>query len=675
MGARTLMLVPLNARGRTFGVLVLVGTELDRNFGPADLALAEELGARAALAIDNARLLEAERESRRRLQAVLDNANAAICMVDPDGRYLMVNREYERLSGRNADDVRGHTVHEILPHDAEHLFANSQRVLSEKRAHQFEETVQIADGAHTFLSVKFPIFDDAGQPIACGGISTDITERKRAVEALAASQERFAKVFRASTMSICLTRESDGKVVDANQACYELCGYGNDELIGRTVQDLGIWANDEERARALETLRVHGRVHGFQSTLRTQKGELREVIVSLERVEREGEMCILALAQDITGLKRLEARLQRSQKMEAIGRLAGGVAHDFNNILTAIHGYTGLLLDGLPDGALRTDAEHIRRAAARASALANQLLVFGRRQQVQPVVLDPNLAISNLTSMLSRLIGEDIELTTALTPHVGRVQVDYGQLEQVILNLALNARDAMPRGGRLTIATASSLIEGVQSVRISVTDTGEGMSEATRAQIFEPFFTTKDVGKGTGLGLSTVYSIVEQAHGRIHVESAPGQGARFDIELPVVEADETPSQPPGPLPPGTLEHETILVVEDDVEVREFVCLVLELAGYRVLKAESGWAALELVARHDGPIDLMLSDVVMPHMNGRELAAALIEARPGVRIVHMSGYPGDTVERYGDIAPGVPFLQKPFTREVLLQRIAEALGRT
>jgi nitrogen-specific signal transduction histidine kinase/CheY-like chemotaxis protein len=397
--------------------------------------------------------------------------------------------------------------------------------------------------------------------------------------------------------------------------------------------------------------------------------------MSIEIIELDGQPCVLALTNDITELKLLEEQLRRSQKMEALGRLAGGVAHDFNNLLTAISGYASLMIEGLPASTpVRASAEHIQRAAARAASLTHQLLVFGRQQPRQPIVLDLNTTISSLLHMLRRLIGEDIRLETSLGAELGFVEADPAQIEQVVMNLALNARDAMPKGGQLHIETATDVgAGGAPWVRLSVQDGGVGMDAATRARIFEPFFTTKQPGKGTGLGLATVYGVVEQARGRIAVHSEPGRGTRFDILLPRTSA--RPSRPAVPHPPAPASvGGTILVVEDDEAVSAFVTLVLQQARYTVLAATDGTQALEVAGRHSGHIDLLLTDIVMPEINGRALAHALRRTLPRLRVMYMSGYPGDTIERYGDIPSGEPFLQKPFTRELLLGRVAELLER-
>jgi nitrogen-specific signal transduction histidine kinase/CheY-like chemotaxis protein len=408
--------------------------------------------------------------------------------------------------------------------------------------------------------------------------------------------------------------------------------------------------------------------------MRDRSGRIHDTIMSLELIDLDGQPCILSLVHEVTELKRLNDRLGRVQKMEALGRLAGGIAHDFNNILTAITGYTELVLDTLPAGSdNHTRVGHIKRAATRATALTQQLLVFGRQRVQEPEVIDLNGTVRNLLPMLQRLIDEDVYFETTLDPDAGAVEIDPAQLEQVILNLTLNARDAMPKGGRLRISTGRATPEDDRPLaRLTVEDDGVGMDEATRTRIFEPFFTTKEVGSGTGLGLATVYGIVEQAGGQIVVDSQPERGARFDVLLP--RSERVPAM--APLQRDVVMQrgagETLLVVEDDDSVCEFVAFVLRSAGYDILTARDGDDAVRVAAAHPGTIDLLLTDIVMPHRNGRSLANELRRQNSGLRVMYMSGYPGDTIQRYEGIPPGDCFLQKPFTREVLFEKVADAL---
>jgi CheY-like chemotaxis protein len=370
--------------------------------------------------------------------------------------------------------------------------------------------------------------------------------------------------------------------------------------------------------------------------------------------------------------------------MEAVGRLAGGVAHDFNNLLTVIQGHSELLLARLPaDDPTRKEIDQIRKAGERAAGLTRQLLAFSRRQVLQARVLDLNEVAVDMEKMMHRLIGEDIELITRLGPEMPHVKADPGQLEQVIMNLAVNARDAMPDGGRLILETADTLLdEGFcrdhpptrpgRYVMLALTDTGTGMTPETRAHLFEPFFTTKEKGKGTGLGLATVYGIVKQSGGYIWAESEPGKGSTFRIYLPPVDAPARSHEPRGGAPATIEGSETILLVEDEPVVRQLARRILEMNGYTVLEAGDVGDARRLCATHPGPIQLLLTDVVMPVMSGRGLADALSGLRPGMRVLYMSGYTDDAVMRHGIQAEGVPFLQKPFTPQGLAAKVREVL---
>src|SRR5437879_1802067 len=389
-------------------------------------------------------------------------------------------------------------------------------------------------------------------------------------------------------------------------------------------------------------------------------------------------------AEERAERKKLEEQLRQAQKMEAIGQLTGGIAHDFNNMLTVIIGYSELMLQRLKaDDPLRSEVEQVKEAGVRASLLTRQLLAFSRKQVLQPRVLDLNAVLTNMDRMLQRLIGEDIDLVTVPAPGLGRVLADPGQIEQVIMNLAVNARDAMPQGGKLTIETANVELDDayarqhgpVQSgpyVMLAVSDTGCGMDAETQARIFEPFFTTKEPGKGTGLGLSTVYGIVKQSEGYVWVYSEVGRGTTFKVYLPMVEgAVETVE--PGVTPTRTVRgSETILLVEDDHAVRVLARSVLQAHGYSVLEASQGKEALLLSGQHEGPIHLMVTDTVMPGMSGRDLSECLKPSRPNMKVIFMSGYTDKAIIHHGELAPGTAFLQKPFTPDALALKVRGVL---
>ncbi|HEX7627218.1 MAG TPA: ATP-binding protein, partial [Gaiellaceae bacterium] len=378
----------------------------------------------------------------------------------------------------------------------------------------------------------------------------------------------------------------------------------------------------------------------------------------------------LAVVRDLTLQKELEVQLRQAQKMEAVGRLAGGIAHDFNNLLTAIAGYSEFLIAGHDDSRLRRHAEEIKKAAARAAALTGQLLAFSRRQVLQPRVLDLNAVVSDMDMMLRRLIGEDVELLTMLEPSLASIQADPTQLEQVIVNLAVNARDAMSNGGSVTIETANVDTDEGGFVELRLTDTGIGMTESERQQLFDPFFTTKE--GGTGLGLATVYGIVQQSGGTIEVDSSPGMGSSFRILFPRVdEPAEVPVAPALSAPPQP-GNETVLLVEDETVVRQLVAEILEMSGYTVLQAADGPSALELLRRQTGGVGLLVTDVVMPGMSGPEVAQAVTSMRPGTQVLYMSGYTDSAIGHHGVLEPGIAFLQKPFSADDLTRKVRALL---
>jgi signal transduction histidine kinase len=433
-----------------------------------------------------------------------------------------------------------------------------------------------------------------------------------------------------------------------------------------------------------ELIKSEAHAH-YENPIVTKKGEER-LIAWNNNVRRDAQgrpTGTLSIGEDITERQRLEQQLRQAQKMEAIGRLAGGVAHDFNNVLTAIFGYTDLMSEDLPpDSPMRHDIAEVRKAAQRAAGLTRQLLAFSRQQVLEPVVLNANELIEDFEKMLGRMIGEDVELRLTLARDLGNVRADPGQVQQVLMNLVVNARDAMPTGGKLLIETANAdltqhyvdmhqpVVPG-QYVMLAVTDTGVGMNADIKTRIFEPFFTTKEKGKGTGLGLSTVYGIVKQSGGYVWVYSEPGRGTTFKIYLPRVDA---PTQPPSAPREATrlTGTETILIAEDDEILRRLTKGLLEKAGYRVLDAENATVALAAARAHPGPIHLLLADVVMPGGSGRELARQLAEFRPDTKVLYVSGYTDDAIVHHGMLEPGLDFLPKPFTPAALARKVRDVL---
>ena len=531
-----------------------------------------------------------------------------------------------------------------------------------------------SDGAVRWVetrSIRLPFTDAPAVTV----LVRDLTARRTAEEALRRSEDRFSKFFHVNPACSTVTRLSDNVFVDINERFCQLTGFTRDELLGRTGVSVGLWHDPTERARIDRAIRSAGRVHDVDVRLRKKSGQLLDVRMSLEAFTLGGVECVFALSYDITERKQLEAQLRQAQKMDAVGRLAGGIAHDFNNLLTAIRGYSEMLMTTLPPGTRPHDAAaHIHRSSLRASSLTEQLLVFTRRRPQESRVVQVNDIVQSMASMLRRLVGEDIELVLELGPATSRVRIDPSQVEQVLLNLAVNARDAMPGGGRLTIATGDGVDrEGRNRVVLTVRDTGGGIDEATLPHIFEPFFTTKDVGKGTGLGLSIVYGVVTQAGGDITVESVPGRGSAFHVWLPRVEEVNAQAAPATPMPKsGPGGGETILLVEDDEDVRDYVRFVLRQAGYQVLDACDGGLGLRVLESYSGEIHLVLSDIVMPEMSGPEMASRALVLRPAMKVLHMSGYPGDSVSRHAELMAAAAFLQKPFSAETLTRAVRAAL---
>jgi PAS domain S-box-containing protein len=518
-------------------------------------------------------------------------------------------------------------------------------------------------------------------------LETELAERQRAEEALRKSEERFRRIFDDSQVGMTVTI-GGAKFLQANQAFLDMLGYTQEELLGMNMSEV-IHPDDWKDHLPVAEQVLKGELDFFQIEARYLHKQGHEIwsLTSVSVIRDSTGKILFSLGQyiDLTERRKLEEQFQQAQKMEAVGRLAGGVAHDFNNLLMVMRGYTELMLGRLSaNDPLRSNAEEIQKAADRATSLTQQLLAFSRKQVMQPKVFDLNAVVAETEKMLRRLIGEDIELATLLGAELGRVKADPGQIEQVILNLAVNARDAMPQGGKLVLETAN--VELTQTfarqhpgvtpgphVMLAMSDTGVGMDAETQARIFEPFFTTKEKGKGTGLGLATVYGIVKQSGGYIWVYSEPGQGATFEIYLPQVEEGVEAVGPDKALAAPAPGSETILLVEDEAPVRKLARGFLESSGYTVLEAKDGVEAIQLAQQHSGPIHLMVTDVVMPQMSGDQLIERMAQLRPEMKVLCMSGYTDEALIHHGMLDQGISLLQKPFSLDVLARTVRKVLN--
>jgi len=518
-------------------------------------------------------------------------------------------------------------------------------------------------------------------------LTAEINERRRAEEALKLSEARYRNLVKNATYGISLVG-ADGKYVEVNRAMVEMLGYESEAEVLLLDIATEVYRNPEDRQRFLEETRRTGPFHGIDVEMKRQDGKIITVRLSGREVRSEQDQLqgYEVITEDITEREHFERQLHQLQKFEAIGRLAGGVAHDFNNHLGIILGYGELLLDRLaPTDSLRKNAQMIKDAALKAASLTRQLLAFSRQQVVEARVLDLNRNISELGKMLQPLLGEDIELIIRQEPALGQVKADPSQIDQVIMNLVVNARDAMPRGGKLSIETSNveldeayaELRAGVKPgpyVMLAVSDTGIGMDKDTQAHIFEPFFTTKEKDKGTGLGLATLYGIVKQSNGSIWVYSEPGHGATFKIYLPRLDPGVQESAADKILSSTPKGSETVLTVEDKEPLRDLACEFLKGGGYTVLEAGNGGEAIEISKRYQGPIHLLMTDAIMPGMSGRELAERLQALRPEMNVLYVSGYTDDAILRNGLLIPGTAFLQKPFTRDALMHKVRAVLER-
>jgi two-component system cell cycle sensor histidine kinase/response regulator CckA len=535
-------------------------------------------------------------------------------------------------------------------------------------------------GKHSILEVNARPVLDNGRMSSIEGIARDVTRRKEMEAALRESEERFSSAFRVSPVAIAIVALEESRFELVNESFLRFLKYRPEEVIGYTASDLGIWLSQEERVKVDLTLKEHNSVSGVECHFRTKTGETRTALVFMEQLAMAHNPCALFCAFDMTERLNLESQLRQAQKMEAIGRLAAGVAHDFNNLLTVIQGNIELSrMKSQITPELDRSMEQVSNAAQKAAGLVRQLLTFSRKQVMQPTQLDLNVLISSSTKMLKHLLTSDIHLKLGFAPNLSPLFADATMIEQVVMNLVVNARDAMPKGGEITICTTlvevdqaylqqhPDAIEG-KSICLSVTDSGCGMDAATQARVFEPFFTTKDVDKGTGLGLATVYGVVKQHSGWIELHSVVGRGTTFKMFFPL---DQNLGQQT-----ATAEKKrkldgppTILVVEDDLAVGEFVRATLQDSGFQVLTATSALEAMETWNDHRGVIDVLFTDLVMPKgMTGMELAANLKALRSDLKVIYTSGYSPDSIQTKTRLKEGLNYLSKPYSPPRLIQTV-------
>jgi PAS domain S-box-containing protein len=640
--------------------------------------------------------------SEEKFRSVIQSSPMGVHMyrLDAGDRLVFVgaNPSADALLGVDNSQFVGKTIEEAFPPLAETEIPDRYRAAAADGTPWHTSQVNYEDEQ---IAGAFEVYAFQTSRGRMAVMFLDITDRLRAEEALRESEQRHRALFESMAQGV-VYQNADGKIIAANHAAERILGIDLDQMIGRTSMDPRWRAIHEdghafpgEQHPAMIALRTGKTVNAVMGVFNPRDNEVRWIdIYAVPRV-RQGETDpygVFTTFTDITERKRareihaqLEQQLRQAQKMEAVGQLAGGIAHDFNNLLTTIAGYSELVWEDVKSNEqLRNDINEIRKATERAAALTQQLLAFSRKQIISPRVFDLNARIIDANRMLGRLIGENIELNLAMSDGPCYIEADPSQIDQILINLAVNARDAMPDGGNLTISTESAMLDADycrtvpdidpgEYVLIHISDTGYGMSQRTLKRIFEPFFTTKDYGKGTGLGLSTVYGIVKQNRGTIKVDSRPGAGTTISIFIPHADLENHTASPAGNYAELT-GKETVLLVEDEDAVRALTEKILSSRGYRVLVADTPDDAIQICQDLQENIDLLLTDVVMPQINGRQLYNKLRTIRPGLRVLYMSGYTADVIAKHGVLENDTLFLAKPFTVETLAAKVRETLVR-
>jgi PAS domain S-box-containing protein len=635
---------------------------------------------------------EALRRSEEKYRCLVENANEAI-VVAQDGRLVFVNPIAVELTGYSEQELMSRPFLDLIhPHDKVMVSErHKQRLKGNFIPSRYSFRMIGKDGIVKFVEISAVLIDWEDRPATLNFI-IDITERKRMEEALNESEEKYRAAFRTSPDAVNINR-LDGLYIDINDGFTQLTGYSREDVIGKFSSDIKIWAIPEDREVLIEKLRKNGCVNNLESKFRCKDGSLKFGLMSASIINLNNVPHILSITRDITEHLRiheekaeLESQFHQAQKMESVGRLAGGVAHDFNNMLGVILGHAEMALDHVePSQPLYEDLLEIQIATQRSADLTRQLLAFARKQTISTRVLDLNNKISGMLRMLRRIIGEDIDLVWKPGANLWPVMMDPTQIDQILVNLAVNARDAIEGVGNLTIETQNIIFDESycsshagflpgEYVLLDVSDNGCGMDKEVLDNLFEPFFTTKEVGKGTGLGLSTIYGVVKQHEGFIRVYSEPAGGTSFKIYLPRKQASEKAKSGAIIEPKSFYGTETMLLVEDEKAILRLGKMILERYGYTVLAAACPDEALAMAKQHQGPIHLLITDVVMPGINGKELKDKVTAIRPKIRTLFMSGYTADVIAHYGVIKEDVQYIQKPFSVRTLATKVREVLDQ-